>query len=111
MILIINTDYYLLFAMLFMQLRGLKTAVVQGAVTALTAFGLKTDSDTILLTKFLQFLEKFVAVHYNFYRSYLSERQVKNVRNGKHIGYPDCIVDNCHLCGKRDICEKFSLLN
>jgi hypothetical protein len=70
-------------------------------VTALAAFCLKTDSGITLLTKFLQFLEKFVAVHYSFYRSFLSEHQGKNVRNRKYIGNTGCIVNNCNLSEKR----------
>jgi hypothetical protein len=40
--------------------------LIQGAMTAFAAFRLKADSDIILLSKFLQFLEKFVAVHVCF---------------------------------------------
>ena len=37
--------------------------VIQGAMTAFAAFRLKADSDIILFPKFLQFLEKFIAVY------------------------------------------------
>ena len=40
--------------------------VIQGAMITFAAFRLKSDNDIILLSKFLQFLEKFVAVHVCF---------------------------------------------
>jgi hypothetical protein len=40
--------------------------VIQGAMTAFAAFRLKADGDIILLSKFFQFLEKFVAVYVCF---------------------------------------------